>query len=39
MPYTDEDNALRPDLRLGKTDPSVKKVKSVVEWFEDMAGL
>ncbi|TFK42251.1 hypothetical protein BDQ12DRAFT_696667 [Crucibulum laeve] len=39
MPYTHEDNRLRPDLRLGESDASVRKVASVVRWFEHMAGL
>jgi hypothetical protein len=39
MAYCLEDNRLRPDLRLGYTDPSVRKVASVVSWFEQMAGL
>ncbi|KAJ7983003.1 hypothetical protein DFH06DRAFT_714026 [Mycena polygramma] len=39
MPYTHEDQRLRPDLRLGSSDASVRKVAAVVRWFEDMAGL
>ncbi|KAF9008166.1 hypothetical protein BDZ89DRAFT_1095311 [Hymenopellis radicata] len=39
MPYTPADMKLRPDLRLGYSDPSVRKVAALVEWFEDMAGL
>ncbi|KAG6901572.1 hypothetical protein C0995_010340 [Termitomyces sp. Mi166 len=39
MPYTHEDNRLRPDLRLGQSDAAVRKVAVVVRWFEDMAGL
>ncbi|KAG6919104.1 hypothetical protein DXG01_009360 [Tephrocybe rancida] len=39
MPYTHEDNRLRPDLRLGDSDAAVRKVAAVVRWFEDMAGL
>ncbi|KAF8167247.1 hypothetical protein B0H34DRAFT_7954 [Crassisporium funariophilum] len=39
MPYTHEDNRLRPDLRLGESEPSVRKVAAVVCWFEHMAGL
>ncbi|KIM77516.1 hypothetical protein PILCRDRAFT_617244 [Piloderma croceum F 1598] len=39
MPYTHEDKRLRPDLRLGFSDPAVRKVAVVVEWFERMAGL
>ncbi|KAJ7745415.1 hypothetical protein DFH07DRAFT_16046 [Mycena maculata] len=39
MPYTHEDQRLRPDLRLGASDASVRKVAAVVRWFEDMAGL
>ncbi|KAJ7031113.1 hypothetical protein C8F04DRAFT_708057 [Mycena alexandri] len=39
MPYTHEDQPLRPDLRLGASDASVRKVAAVVRWFEGMAGL
>ncbi|KAK7053798.1 hypothetical protein R3P38DRAFT_3305223 [Favolaschia claudopus] len=39
MPYTHEDQRLRPDLRLGASDASVRKVSAVVRWFEGMAGL
>ncbi|KAG2135183.1 uncharacterized protein EDB93DRAFT_1242573 [Suillus bovinus] len=39
MPYTREDNRLRPDLRLGKSDAAVKKVAALAHWFEQMAGL
>lgn len=39
MPHTQEDNRLRPDLRLGDSDASVRKVAVVVRWFEQMAGL
>jgi len=39
MPYTHEDGRLRPDLRLGESDPSVRKVATVVLWFQRMAGL
>ncbi|PBK78552.1 hypothetical protein ARMSODRAFT_984557 [Armillaria solidipes] len=37
--YTQADARLRPDLRLGISDPSVRKVESLVRWFEMMAGL
>ncbi|KAK0484033.1 hypothetical protein IW261DRAFT_1550230 [Armillaria novae-zelandiae] len=37
--YTQTDAKLRPDLRLGFSDPSVRKVESLVRWFETMAGL
>ncbi|KAK0211098.1 hypothetical protein DFS33DRAFT_350718 [Desarmillaria ectypa] len=37
--YTQADTRLRPDLRLGISDPSVRKVESLVRWFETMAGL
>ncbi|KAK0239742.1 hypothetical protein EDD85DRAFT_767067 [Armillaria nabsnona] len=37
--YTQADARLRPDLRLGISDPSVRKVESLVRWFETMAGL
>lgn len=39
MPYAHEDMQLRPDLRLGGSDASVRKVASLVRWFERMAGL
>ncbi|KAF8971855.1 hypothetical protein BDZ97DRAFT_1150617 [Flammula alnicola] len=39
MPYTHEDGRFRPDLRLGNSEPSVRKVAAVVRWFEAMAGL
>ncbi|KAF6753321.1 hypothetical protein DFP72DRAFT_1069694 [Ephemerocybe angulata] len=39
MPHAHEDGAFRPDLRLGESDPCVRKVASVVRWFERMAGL
>ncbi|KAJ6544191.1 hypothetical protein B0H19DRAFT_1169873 [Mycena capillaripes] len=39
MPYTHEDQRLRPDLRLGASDACVRKVAAVVRWFEGMAGL
>lgn len=39
MPYTREDDRLRPDLRLGKSDAAVKKVAVLAKWFEQMAGL
>ncbi|KAI9567209.1 hypothetical protein HD554DRAFT_2205633 [Boletus coccyginus] len=39
MPYTHEDNRLRPDLRLGQSDAVVGKVAALVRWFENMAGL
>jgi hypothetical protein len=39
MPYDEEDRQLRPDLRLGMSEPSVRKVQNVVSWFERMAGL
>ncbi|PPQ73778.1 hypothetical protein CVT26_011512 [Gymnopilus dilepis] len=39
MPYTHEDGRLRPDLRLGISEPSVRKVAALVVWFEHMSGL
>ena len=39
MPYTHEDNRLRPDLRLGESDAAVRKVAAMVRWFEGLAGL
>ncbi|KII88093.1 hypothetical protein PLICRDRAFT_53955 [Plicaturopsis crispa FD-325 SS-3] len=39
MPYTHEDGRLRPDLRLGATDAAVRRVATVVAWFERIAGL
>ncbi|KAJ3728001.1 hypothetical protein DFJ43DRAFT_1001562 [Lentinula guzmanii] len=39
MPNAHEDLRLRPDLRLGGSDASVRKVASIVRWFEKTAGL
>ncbi|KAI0708902.1 hypothetical protein C8T65DRAFT_718368 [Cerioporus squamosus] len=39
MPSVPQDARLRPDLRLGLSDAVVRKVASVVRWFEGMAGL
>ena len=39
MPYAHEDQRLRPDLRLGASDATVRKVAEVVKWFEGVAGL
>lgn len=39
MPYSREDSRLRPDLRLGRSDAAVRKVATVVAWFQDLAGL
>lgn len=39
MPLMPDDGQFRPDLRLGFSDASVRKVTSLVEWFETMAGL
>ncbi|KAI8992944.1 hypothetical protein BD414DRAFT_482823 [Trametes punicea] len=39
MPCVPQDARLRPDLRLGFSDAAVRKVASVVKWFEDVAGL
>ncbi|KAJ3994309.1 hypothetical protein F5050DRAFT_1575845 [Lentinula boryana] len=39
MPNAHEDMRLRPDLRLGGSDASVRKVASIVRWFEKTAGL
>nr|GAT49922.1 predicted protein [Mycena chlorophos] len=39
MPYTHEDQQLRPDLRLGVSDGCVRKVAAVARWFEHMAGI
>jgi hypothetical protein len=39
MPYSHEDKRLRPDLRLGYSDLAVRRVASLVRWFEGMAGL
>ncbi|KAH7921051.1 hypothetical protein BV22DRAFT_756451 [Leucogyrophana mollusca] len=39
MPYTHEDKRLRPDLRLGNSDATIRKVAALVKWFENMAGL
>lgn len=32
------DKALRPDLRLGRSDPGVRKVAEVVRWFAEWVG-
>lgn len=39
MPSNSEDMQYRPDLRLGYSDATVRKVGAVVAWFEGMAGL
>ena len=39
MPLSPDDSRFRPDLRLGFSDASVRKVATVVEWFETTAGL
>ncbi|CAL1706098.1 unnamed protein product [Somion occarium] len=39
MPNSPEDARFRPDLRLGFSDSTVRKVSEVVSWFESMAGL
>ncbi|OSD04101.1 hypothetical protein PYCCODRAFT_176577 [Trametes coccinea BRFM310] len=39
MPSVPQDARIRPDLRLGLSDAAVRKVASVVRWFEDVAGL
>ncbi|KAF8899430.1 hypothetical protein BD779DRAFT_1431369 [Infundibulicybe gibba] len=39
MAYTREDIRLRPDLRLGESDASVRRVATIARWFEAMAGL
>ncbi|KAH9921239.1 uncharacterized protein BXZ73DRAFT_91848 [Epithele typhae] len=39
MPAVAEDARLRPDLRLGLSDAAVRKVATLVRWFEGMAGL
>ena len=39
MPYAHEDQRLWPDLRLGASDATVRKVAEVVKWFEGVAGL
>ncbi|KDQ32874.1 hypothetical protein PLEOSDRAFT_48650 [Pleurotus ostreatus PC15] len=39
MPSSSEDMQYRPDLRLGYSDATVRKVGAVVSWFEGMAGL
>ena len=33
-----EDKALRPDLRLGRSDPGVRKVEEYARWFADWVG-
>ena len=39
MPYIRSDSRLRPDLRLGQGDAAVRKVATVVDWFQHLAGL
>ncbi|KAI1796159.1 hypothetical protein LXA43DRAFT_655623 [Ganoderma leucocontextum] len=39
LPSISQDAQFRPDLRLGLSDAVVRKVASVVSWFEGMAGL
>ncbi|ESK92880.1 hypothetical protein Moror_9083 [Moniliophthora roreri MCA 2997] len=39
MPCAREDIKLRPDLRLGASDAAVRRVETIVRWFEKMAGL
>src|SRR6266498_5478993 len=39
MPHSHEDGRLRPDLRLGISEPCVRKVANVVHWFERTTGL
>ncbi|KAI0358741.1 hypothetical protein OH77DRAFT_1518706 [Trametes cingulata] len=39
LPTVPQDARLRPDLRLGLSDAAVRKVASVVRWFEGVAGL
>ena len=39
MPTTIEDEQFRPDLRIGPSDSAVRRVASVLNWFEGMAGL
>ncbi|PPQ66050.1 hypothetical protein CVT24_000232 [Panaeolus cyanescens] len=39
MPYTHEDGCLRPDLRLGEGEPTIRRVSAIVQWFEHIAGL
>ncbi|CDO76029.1 hypothetical protein BN946_scf184665.g21 [Trametes cinnabarina] len=39
LPTVPQDARIRPDLRLGLSDAAVRKVASVVRWFEDVAGL
>ncbi|KAH6911075.1 hypothetical protein BKA70DRAFT_1370826 [Coprinopsis sp. MPI-PUGE-AT-0042] len=39
MPHAHEDGRLRPDLRLGDSDPCVRRVSAVVRWFENKIGL
>ncbi|KAF9648625.1 hypothetical protein BDM02DRAFT_3115076 [Thelephora ganbajun] len=39
LPQAPQDGRLRPDLRLGESDTSVRKVAALVAWFERLAGL
>lgn len=35
---TPEDRALRPDLRIGRSDPGIRRVAETVKWFADWVG-
>ena len=39
MPQDAQDGRLQPDLRLGESDASVRKVAALVAWFKGLAGL
>ncbi|KDQ07057.1 hypothetical protein BOTBODRAFT_181032 [Botryobasidium botryosum FD-172 SS1] len=38
LPQCRSDESLRPDLRLGRVDASVRKVAELVEWVQKLAG-
>ncbi|KIY73186.1 hypothetical protein CYLTODRAFT_342688 [Cylindrobasidium torrendii FP15055 ss-10] len=39
IPRTEQDNGLRPDLRLALTDPAVRHVSRLVGWFTQVFGV
>ena len=39
LPSARSDAGLRPDLRLGQSDAAVRRVGSLVRWFEGVAGI
>ena len=39
MPYAHKDQQLQPDLQLGASNTTVRKVAEVVKWFESVTGM